>query len=695
MATPSKTAASTTPALHRHDHPPPPSTTLNNDLADADELFEDGYESFSHTDAGNTSDSSLIDRFYEVQEDWNSGSESTIENVVEGAYNVGQRVFEGSSLAALEGDAALNRSGAETVANSNHENGSGALLKSPLESLKLSLRKCGRRLSDAYAQEAQHWRQKAFPSTNWLAQRLMQQNENLFKSKNHRHPSPARTRRYSDAPGAVRAELEPPAAGVSGNVRKESREQEVRGELQNQRRLQCDRVNIIQTDVERLSHGELNGRLSANSNVKLSVGLNAGSSAKSNAKSNEKSNEKSNDGANDEFIDESNEKSNVDRIASGRRGTRQRGDRFAFVMGANMLWMSAFVMGRFPLWIPQWYASITILLLLIRFVTYKRRQWHYFCFDFCYFTNFLTLLWLFVLPQSQFLYTATFCMAHGPLAWAILAWKNSLVFHSLDKTTSVFIHLAPAVTFYTLRWLCPDTAESQLAEQPLYYIHGRYPLRLELSMPFLSSWGGAVVFYLIWQFLYFVGIMQWKKHKIQGGERMTSYSWLLDPKKNAQNPSLMYLLCLPKNSAGVDSTDAVDSGCLNSFANNLSRQSGAAQNSFNERKHIARSSTATSTITPAASLNTGQFMFWQLIYTSIALLPTSLFWRYEWLHALFLVLIVSVSLWNGGSHYLQSIGNSYKVGNLVGRTTEQLQQLARDEHSPRRSSMAMHSTVDS
>ena len=33
--------------------------------------------------------------------------------------------------------------------------------------------------------------------------------------------------------------------------------------------------------------------------------------------------------------------------------------------------------------------------------------------------------------------------SHGPIAIAIIAWQNSLVFHSLDKMTSFFIHIMP------------------------------------------------------------------------------------------------------------------------------------------------------------------------------------------------------------------------------------------------------------
>jgi hypothetical protein len=45
-----------------------------------------------------------------------------------------------------------------------------------------------------------------------------------------------------------------------------------------------------------------------------------------------------------------------------------------------------------------------------------------------------------------------FVFANGPLLVAIVAWRNSMVFHSLDKTTSLFIHVFPALLTYCTRW---------------------------------------------------------------------------------------------------------------------------------------------------------------------------------------------------------------------------------------------------
>jgi hypothetical protein len=44
---------------------------------------------------------------------------------------------------------------------------------------------------------------------------------------------------------------------------------------------------------------------------------------------------------------------------------------------------------------------------------------------------------------QEFLPKRTFFRMQGPLAWAIIVWRCSLVFSSLDKIVSVLIHLLP------------------------------------------------------------------------------------------------------------------------------------------------------------------------------------------------------------------------------------------------------------
>ena len=75
----------------------------------------------------------------------------------------------------------------------------------------------------------------------------------------------------------------------------------------------------------------------------------------------------------------------------------------------------------------------------------------------CYFVNVLDLLWMWAFPGSTILFICSYLLTMGepsphpcrpflnsllgPLASAVITWRNSLVFHSLDKVISLFIHM--------------------------------------------------------------------------------------------------------------------------------------------------------------------------------------------------------------------------------------------------------------
>lgn len=72
----------------------------------------------------------------------------------------------------------------------------------------------------------------------------------------------------------------------------------------------------------------------------------------------------------------------------------------------------------------------------VRWYKYHKIGFHYFLADLCYFVNLLMIMVIWFFPQSKRLFIATFCLGMGNNAVAIAMWRNSLVFHSLDKVTS-------------------------------------------------------------------------------------------------------------------------------------------------------------------------------------------------------------------------------------------------------------------
>lgn len=90
---------------------------------------------------------------------------------------------------------------------------------------------------------------------------------------------------------------------------------------------------------------------------------------------------------------------------------------------------------------------------------------------------------------------ATYCLSYGNNAWAIAMWRNSMVFHSLDKVTSLFIHLMPPVVFHTLVHVA-DPA----------FVAERFPAISRVKTTDRYGLGEMVIFatipYAIWQLLY-------------------------------------------------------------------------------------------------------------------------------------------------------------------------------------------------
>ena len=91
-------------------------------------------------------------------------------------------------------------------------------------------------------------------------------------------------------------------------------------------------------------------------------------------------------------------------------------------------------------------------------MSYRHLKQQFFLIDFCYFVNTIVLLYLW-LPQDVLgaelrgrLFTVCFNLAIGPVLLAAVVWRFSMVPHSNDKMTSLFIHISPSLTLHAIRW---------------------------------------------------------------------------------------------------------------------------------------------------------------------------------------------------------------------------------------------------
>lgn len=119
-------------------------------------------------------------------------------------------------------------------------------------------------------------------------------------------------------------------------------------------------------------------------------------------------------------------------------------DKVYFVLGVWLLIFNMYILGRYPHTnYYHWHSLVVIGLVLFRFYNYKKKGWHYYLFDFCYYANTLIIAFLLFYPKNDLLFKAAFVFANGPFGIAIPAFKNSMIFHKIDNLISLTIHLLP------------------------------------------------------------------------------------------------------------------------------------------------------------------------------------------------------------------------------------------------------------
>ncbi len=190
-------------------------------------------------------------------------------------------------------------------------------------------------------------------------------------------------------------------------------------------------------------------------------------------------------------------------------------EKISFALSLYNIFFGGYVIGRHPDWFHVMYSVELAFLMPIRFYTYKKKLYHFFLADLCYFVNLLSLLFIWVFPSSENLFISCYALTFGTLAWAVVTWRNSLVLHSIDKITSSFIHILPPTTFHVITHVI----------SPVYKAE-RFPgANKVVQWKFVYGLIWTSVYYFVWQLSYHYFITIRKKDKIKAGQ-VTSFSWL-------------------------------------------------------------------------------------------------------------------------------------------------------------------------
>jgi hypothetical protein len=277
-------------------------------------------------------------------------------------------------------------------------------------------------------------------------------------------------------------------------------------------------------------------------------------------------------------------------------------EKISFICGVMNIFISGYLIGGYPEYFHLWYTAQLLYFMPIRIFTYHRRGMHYFLVDLCYFVNLLLSLSIWVFPRSKRLFTAAYCLAYGNNAVAIIMWRNSLVFHSFDKVTSLFIHIMPCATLHCIVHLLPN--DLQMNRFPaIWTIKTSPPGSPTAYANVFSMLAWSSIPYAIWQLSYYFFITVRRREKIAAG-RPTSFTWL----RRSYSKTLIgkFVLSLP------------------------------------------------------IPLQEPAFMMIQYCYAVTTMLPCSMWFYSRWASSIFLVVVFAWSIWNGSTYYIDVFGKRFQ-----------------------------------
>jgi len=281
-------------------------------------------------------------------------------------------------------------------------------------------------------------------------------------------------------------------------------------------------------------------------------------------------------------------------------------DKCVFALGVSNVILLA--LGTFSVhWLLLYFYTVKFPILIgLRLYRYWKHKWHLFLLDFCYFGNTILLLSLWAFPHESRLFTIAFALSHGPLAWAVLAFRNSLVFHDIDKITSCFIHISPPLVTYVVRWY-PDqvsnfwyTGVSNCLEYKgpntnCDFSSDGWSWLFTLAIPLGVFVGHSILYCFIVQ-----GLCGFKVRKDK--RYLTSYRFLTSNRD----------------------------GYLFRFVD-----------LFGYRFHVL------------------MYGIFNAVYCCITLIPVWLWYKYQAANIVFLCIVALVAIWNGANFYMEVFSKSY------------------------------------
>lgn len=201
-----------------------------------------------------------------------------------------------------------------------------------------------------------------------------------------------------------------------------------------------------------------------------------------------------------------------------------RRDEIAFFLGVVNVALIGFWMGHSPETYYHYWTFKSIVLFSWRWYRYRQKGFQYLMLELCYFGNFLGMLHVYVWPQNLIMRKLTFSVFSGPLMWSIMAMRNSLVFHDVDKITTLMMHASPALAGWSLRWFPDD----------------HYRMNDSFAVASLTELVGLpILFYCCWVVLYYFVCFVFLNDRIRKQGGVTMFDIMVPKDKNKVQKSII------------------------------------------------------------------------------------------------------------------------------------------------------------
>ncbi|KAF6010686.1 hypothetical protein HII13_002799 [Brettanomyces bruxellensis] len=190
-------------------------------------------------------------------------------------------------------------------------------------------------------------------------------------------------------------------------------------------------------------------------------------------------------------------------------------EKISFAAVTYIIFLSGLVIGKHPEQFHILYTVLFAVLMPIRFITYYKIGYGFYLADLCYYVNVLLLIYIWILPSSKMLFISCASFSWGTLSFAVITWRNKLVPHSIDKSTSTFIHVLPGVVMYVITHQLPHEFKQK-----------RFPGSVKLEhWELMHGILYTSFLYFVWQLSYHYFITIKRADQIKNGQ-VTSFEYL-------------------------------------------------------------------------------------------------------------------------------------------------------------------------